>query len=99
MLDRNVFTAGTRGNDGAMSEQGRTGGSIRSGAVPLKAADGVHVRVRREDLLVVLEAAQQLHSTPLSTPYDHERLGRAINSLRGQLAPEEPFSKRTRLRP
>jgi hypothetical protein len=82
-----------------MSEHGLTGGSPRSGAVPKTAADEVHVHVRKDDLLVVLEAAQHLHSTPLITARDHERLGRAINALRGRLGSEKPFSKRTRLRP
>lgn len=82
-----------------MSDHGVTGGSTRSDAVPHKEVDERHVHVRRDDLLVVLGAAQQLHGTPLITAHDHERLGRAINTLRGQLAPQKPFSKRTRLRP
>jgi hypothetical protein len=82
-----------------MSEHGGSGGSTRSGAAPPKEADEGHVHVRKADLVVVLEAAQHLHGTPLITAHDHERLGRAINSLRGQLAPAKPFSKRTRLRP
>jgi hypothetical protein len=87
------------GNDAAMSERGVTGGSTQFGAMPDKAAHESHVHVREEDLLVVLEAAQQLHSTPLITLHDHERLGRAIDAVRRQLESKKPFAKGTRLRP
>jgi hypothetical protein len=31
--------------------------------------------------------------------HDHERLGRAIDAVRGQLESKKPFAKGTRLRP
>jgi hypothetical protein len=82
-----------------MSDQGASGESAQLGAVPTPVEDDRHVRVRKGDLLVVLEAAQQLHSTPLITARDHERLGRAINSIRAGLESGKPFSLITRTRP